>query len=281
MSFDIPVLLIGFNKISTTQRVLQSLENYDIRNIYFSVDGPRNDQELATVKKVESSIRTYRHFCTDKINIEHENLGCRAHVIKAITHFFKKEEFGIILEDDTLPSKQFFSFSDVLLQRYKNDPGIWHIGGYKPPEIPTTRYAYTYTKATHVWGWATWSNRWAKYVENFTEAEINAISEFNYFDSQRKTRKRIKQLMAVKNRKVDTWDFNWNATVRLNNGLAIRPDINLVQNIGLGDVNATNTKRSRKTYEGKISEDISLKSFTAPPIKLPIRKLEKIFEKQL
>lgn len=281
MDVEIPVLLIGFNKVTTTQRVLHSLNKYNVKNIYFSIDGARTSQERAAVKEVETSIRGYRGFSSSKLNVEEYNLGCREHIIKAITNFFQKEEYGIILEDDTLPSEQFFSFCDVLLQRYKNDQGIWHIGGYKPPEIPPTPYGYTYTKATHVWGWATWSNRWTKYVKDFTETEIKALSEFNYFDSKWKTRKRIKQLLAVHDKKIDTWDFNWNATVRLNNGLAIRPDNNLVQNIGIGDVNATNTKRSRKTYEGKITEDINLKNFLAPPIKLPMRKLEKIFERQL
>ena len=281
MAFDVPVLFIGFNKISTTQRVLNSLDKYNIRNIYFSIDGPRNSQEAATVKQVETSVRSFRHFSTDKVNIELTNLGCRAHVIKAITNFFREEEFGIILEDDTLPSRQFFSFCDVLLKRYRDNGSIWHIGGYKPPEIPTTAFAYTYTKATHVWGWATWSNRWSQYVENFTADEIKSFADYTYFDSKWKSKKRIKQLMAVHKGKIDTWDFNWNATVRVNNGLAIRPDTNLVQNIGLGDPNATNTKKSRKTYEGIIAQDIDLKDFLAPPIKLPMRKLEKIFESKI
>lgn len=281
MKVDTPVLLIAFNKVDTTKRVLDQLTKFNIRNVYFSIDGARNDKEEKTVREVKSIICEYKHLSHENLNIESENLGCRKHVIKAITNFFKQHPSGIILEDDTLPSESFFKFCSFLLKRYEEDKSIWHIGGYKPPVIDDTPYSYTYTKATHVWGWATWADRWEKYIETLTDDQISEISNFNYFDSKFKTKKRIKQLKAVNTKKVDTWDFNWNATVRLNNGLAIRPNTNLVENIGLGNINATNTSSSKKAYKGKLSDNIDLKNFIGPPFKLPLRKLERQFESSL
>ena len=57
------------------------------------------------------------------------NLGCGHAPATAIDWFFQNVEAGIILEDDCRPDPTFFSFCEVLLERYKDDDRIKHISG--------------------------------------------------------------------------------------------------------------------------------------------------------
>ena len=52
--------------------------------------------------------------------------------------------------------------------------------------------------------------------------------------------------------KIDTWDYQWFYTIWRNNGLSIRPDVNLVQNIGFSET-ATHTKKSNLIFANMIA----------------------------
>ena len=56
---------------------------------------------------------------------------------------------------------------------------------------------------------------------------------------------------------IDTWDYQWNFTVRINNGLSIRPSVNLVGNIGFGK-DATNTTCNKNEMGKNLPKDIEL-----------------------
>ena len=68
------------------------------------------------------------------------------------------------MEDDCVPSKDFFKFCNLLLEKYKNDNRISQISGnnflnfkkYKRRNLDS----YFFSKLTSSWGWATWKNRW-------------------------------------------------------------------------------------------------------------------------
>jgi hypothetical protein len=50
-----------------------------------------------------------------------------------------------------------------------------------------------------------------------------------------------REFQAIHDGKVDTWDYQWGLACWIHNGLAIRPHVNLVSNIGFG-AGATHTK---------------------------------------
>ena len=72
---------------------------------------------------------------------------------------------GIILEDDCLPSQSFFLFCENLLNKYKDDLRIWHIGGTSTlnDEILLNNESYYFSNFNHIWGWASWAKRWKMY----------------------------------------------------------------------------------------------------------------------
>jgi len=47
----------------------------------------------------------------------------------AISWFFDNEREGIIFESDCLPNQYFFTFCETLLEKYRDNEKIMHIGG--------------------------------------------------------------------------------------------------------------------------------------------------------
>ncbi len=95
-------------------------------------DGPRKDKEgeKETVWRIrEDILKNIDWPYKIKILFRKKNLGCKYAVSGAIDWFFKNVEQGIILEDDYLPSKDFFIFCKKLLDRYKDKEKIMIISG--------------------------------------------------------------------------------------------------------------------------------------------------------
>lgn len=61
----------------------------------------------------------------------------------------------------------------------------------------------------------------------------------------------------MKNKEIDTWDYQWTFTMWKNNWLAITPNVNLISNIGFGGDGTHTVGESEfskmKTYELKLT----------------------------
>ncbi|WP_163329258.1 hypothetical protein GFV12_06835 [Desulfurobacterium thermolithotrophum] len=246
---ETPILFLVYKRLDTTQKVFESIKSVKPKKLYIAADGPKNNKESYDTELVRNFILNNIDWDVEvKTLFRENNLGCRKAVSSAITWFFENEEKGIILEDDTLPSISFFYFCDELLEKYKNDLRIWHIGGYKPHFLKGDEYSYNFTRFTHIWGWATWRNRWKCYSENLSNYEDyeTILDNYEYFCHSSANRIRKEILDKIVNNELDTWDYQWNYTVRINNGLAIRPSVNLVINLGIGHNDATHTTWKKK-----------------------------------
>ena len=278
---DTPILFLIFNRPDTTIKVFESIRIIKPKKLYISCDGPRKNNlyDLNNIEKVKKIVEKIDWECQIYKKYRKENLGCKIAVSDAINWFFKNEEKGIILEDDTLPSKSFYPFCELMLKKYEDKKVIMHIGGHKPSNIGKDGFSISYTKATHVWGWATWRDRWKNYSVDLNNTyNLNILPEFEYFERKRKIKKRTKLLQMIKNKTLDTWDYQWNFAVRTNSGLAIRPSVNLVKNIGFGHVDATHTLKRNKVNE---AGEMDIKNLKLPPWIMPNRNLERQFERKL
>ena len=276
-----PILFLVFNRPDTTKKVFESIKAVKPSRLYISCDGARldNDNDKEKIKEVKEILKNIDWECQVYKRFRNKNLGCKLAVIDGINWFFDQEEEGIILEDDTLPSNSFYNFCEFMLEKYRENKVVMHIGGYKPPHIGRDNFSISFTRATHIWGWATWKDRWKYYKGDLTNVKmLKLLPEFEYFTKKSKVRKRIKILEQINNKKLDTWDYQWNFAVRTNSGLAIRPNVNLVRNIGIGHIDATHTKKNIKESE---SEEFNMNNLRLPPWIMPNRSLEKQFESKL
>ena len=240
------VLFLIFNRLGTTKKVFEAIRLAKPPRLYIAADGARitKQGEAEKVKSVRDYVlKNIDWKCEVKTLLRDKNLGCKHAVSSALSWFFQNEEMGIILEDDCLPNNSFFWYCENLLKLYKDDLRIWHIGGVNfQDNIIRGDGDYYFSKYNHIWGWASWANRW-----KFYDVEINDIKDSGFINNTFSNKSAItywhKIYKKVKTNKVDTWDYQWTFTIWNNKGISILPKFDLVSNIGFGE-GATHTSGS-------------------------------------
>jgi hypothetical protein len=237
--FNVPILFLIFNRPDTTKIVFNRIKELKPACLFISADGPRpdkiNEKENCTLAR--SIINDIDWPCEIKTNFSDSNLGCKKGVSSGINWFFSNVEEGIILEDDCLPDISFFNFCRVLLEKYRHDTRIMHIGGVNLQDGKVRgKASYYFSKINHVWGWATWKRAWDKFDVNISSFKYLLDEDYlgNLFPDKTVKKYWQKRYNSVYSNKVDTWDHQWHYTTMINNGLSIIPNINLVSNIGFG-----------------------------------------------
>lgn len=247
-NFNTPILLMIFNRPDTTAKVLDEIKKIKPRQLFVAADAARTgrDEEAALVEQTKMLVENMVDWdCEVKTLYREKNLGCKQAVSSAITWFFESVEQGIILEDDCVPDQSFFMYCQELLETYKDDPSVMHIGGSNFQHSKKRGDAsYYFSAYNHIWGWATWKRAWDKYdvdiadFPEFVEKEkIKTIWDKTYIQNIW-----LKKFASVFEKKVDTWDYQWTYAIWNNGGTCIIPNTNLITNIGFGE-DATHTKR--------------------------------------
>lgn len=240
-----PILFLVFNRPDVTSIVFEQIKKVKPSRLYVAADGPRKKKEgeEQLCNDTRKIIDQVDWECDVKTLFRNENLGCKYAVSSGISWFFEHEEEGIVLEDDCLPNTDFFVFCDSLLEKYRTDSRITHIGGCNFQF--GTKWgdgSYYFSNLTHVWGWASWRRAWKNYdVELKKYERVDASSIFNkIFDNVIVTEKWESIYNDLLEGKIDTWDYQLALTNMFSSGLSIIPNVNLIKNIGFGS-NATHT----------------------------------------
>lgn len=248
---DTPVLFIIFNRPDLTRQVFESIRKAAPSRLYIAADGPREHilGEAEKCKEARSITSEIDWDCQVRTLFRDENLGCGKGPTAAITWFFSLEAEGIILEDDCLPSPDFFLFCTELLKRYRNDTRVMQIGGnnFETADHRDDEYSYRFSNQISIWGWATWRRAWK--FHDFNMGFYKEITQKKYLDAsftsiyERDYYQYIFQKMHEGDDQTNSrtiWDYQWQFACKINSGLVIIPGRNLVHNLGFG-LNATNT----------------------------------------
>jgi len=245
-----PVLFLIFNRPGPTQKVFNEIKKARPARLFVAADGPREAGEggsrddIEKCRQARDIMKQIDWECELKTLSREKNLGCCKAVYTAIDWFFEHVEQGIILEDDCVPSQSFFRFCGELLDRYKDDPGVWQINGnnFHSPYV-RSGFDYHFSYYPHVWGWATWKRAWkhrimAKeaYMKIYDPEKLKRLKW-----TGREKWIQMNRLFKSFSGEIDTWDYQWHFTVFMNEGLAAVPKQNQVSNIGF-DKDATHTK---------------------------------------
>lgn len=251
-NFTTPILFIIFRRPETTARVFAKIKKIKPAVLYIAADGPRKNKpdEINLCNKTRALVEKIDWRCDIKRLYRKNNLGLRRAIPDALNWFFKTNSMGIILEDDCLPDDSFFWYCQEQLIRYKHDTKVMHIGGTNfLNKDDQDKNSYYFTKFPHVWGWATWRRAWKKYdykmnsfpkdfLTNRLGVKFESFWEKSYW---------FILFKAVKEGKIDTWDYQWVYTTWKNNGISINPGVNLISNLGFGN-GAVNTKRDNAKF---------------------------------
>lgn len=229
-----PILFLVFNRPDTTRKVFQRIREHKPNKLYIAADGPRlnRENEHNLCSEVRSITEDIDWDCEVHRLYRTKNLGCGPAVSSAIDWFFDKEEWGIILEDDCLPSLQFFDFCNTCLELYRDNNIIMHVSGnnYTNINYSTGQLAF-FSNYPHIWGWATWRRAWSLYSYKIEDGIDSLMSNRDFNWEEKRYWKKIYR--AVVNGKINTWDYQWLFTLWKYNGIAISPVVNMVENIGI------------------------------------------------
>jgi hypothetical protein len=264
-----PILFLIFNRPDTTAKVFERIREIKPKKLFVSADGPRANKpgEAERCEQTRKIIEGVDWECEVHRNFSNENLGCKKGVVKGINWFFENVEEGIIIEDDCILEDSFFTFTEEMLSRYKNDERIMHIGAANFQDGKKRGDAsYYFSKFCHVWGWATWRRAWKHYdvqIKSFGKfKEENKIAKI--LPDEKMQAHWMKLFQTVYDNALDTWDFQWVYTVWEQNAMSIIPNVNFVSNIGFGE-EATHTVDSAhvlaENRTGKLAEIIHPEKF--------------------
>jgi len=251
--YNTPILFIIFANPDTTAQVFERIRQIRPTKLYIAADAHRPEKQGELQRSIETRniINHIDWDCEVKTLFQEKNLGPKIAVSTAITWFFEHEEQGVILEHDCLPDPSFFPFCEELLEKYKDDMRIGHIGGNDfLSGIVEDKLSYDFCSWAYIWGWATWRRAWKNYDVNFSfwEKEKDKCS-FLFCNKREKIYFSSFISDVIHNRNgVNTWDTQWRFTLRAQSQLSIYPAVNLVQNIGIGDPNAVHTAKLSNKY---------------------------------
>ena len=246
--FDIPILFLTYNKVDTTKKVFDTILKINPKNLIISSDGGKNTVENKDILE----LRNYFNKSLKSVSFEKfynkNNLGCKLNVTNSIDKAFEKYDKLIILEDDTLPSKEFFVYTKNLLEIYENYDKVNMISGYNYLTKSKISEKFFFSNYTNIWGWATWKNQWEKRIE-LNKKSLNDFKKFNMndiFHSEFEKKYFMQRFEEVVYDNLDSWGYGLVFSNFYQKKFSIYPKYNLVKNIGLGHKNATHTNNFYK-----------------------------------
>jgi len=243
----IPVVIFTYKKHLTLLEVLQSVTNYNTDRIYIVIDKANTIYDEEFNKKVRQIITQFNKNLTYELILAQNHMGLRYIFDYALDIVFEKEKQAIILEDDTIPSPNFFKYCEQMLEKHENNSQIGSIIGTNLGALHNAEMYCTVPIGMPFWGWATWADRWKSMPKDYSFWDGFILTE-NYNDLNTSI---LKPLLTSfdNNRKVPkSWDLKW-AMYQLSKGMeCVIPGSNLISNKGYSNL-ATFTKIENSEFE--------------------------------
>jgi hypothetical protein len=241
-----PVAFIIFKRPDLTARVWEVLRQVQPQQLFVIADGPRHAEERQACNQTRQVVNAPDWKCDVQRDYSETNLGCRNRIASGLDWVFTRVPEAIILEDDCVPSPDFFRFCTELLERYREQPRVMHIGGSNfLRHWKREPHSYHFSRYAHVWGWATWARAWRGMdltMKGWKQFKTSGIREL--FKNRDEQRHWIRKLNPIANgERTDTWAYPWQYSVWANRGVCVVPQTNLVANIGFRE-DATHTRQS-------------------------------------
>ncbi len=241
---NVPVLMVFFNRSEPLKLVFEAVRKAKPKKLFLAQDGARvgNANDAKNVEACREVVKNIDWDCEVYTNYSDVNLGCGGRMSSAITWAFEHVDRLMILEDDCVPSQDFFPLCEELLEKYKDDERISMISAMNHLEKYDNynHDSYIFCNSGAIWGWATWKREWQHYDFNMKFVdELNAfekIKQSNYpsyykrdLIKQGKNRKKV----LSQGKKLSSWTFQYNMIRVLQNQVTIVPAVNMISNVGL------------------------------------------------
>ena len=259
-----PVVLIGYRRPEMTARVLAAIIEAQPSHLFLVMDGPRSgdaddSSAVAAVRAVLEGVPGETP--VTKIFSE-SNLGLKARVVSGLDEVFATVEEAIIVEDDCLPSPDFFRYATELLHRYRSTAEVGIVSGSSRLRgRHVSSASYDFSSDVRIWGWATWGRTWRSFSASgdlerswsVTE-QAELVNKFPYGARRRAMKKMLKTAGML-----DSWALPFVVHCISHGYLNAVPTRNLVTNIGLGSSSTHTRFESWVAYQDAVNLEFPLR----------------------
>ena len=240
---NVPVMLLFFNRPEPLKKVFESIKKARPTKLFLVQDGPRENREddIENIKKCRDIVSDIDWECDVVKDFSERNLGCGLRTYSGMTNCFKIVDRLLMVEDDTLPSQDFFPFCEELLDRYKNDERINHICGFNHlGKNNSTPNSYFFSNVGATWCVGTWKRVWEKMEFNMDYVKdkyaMKCINDIPFPKNHGKTIVKInskRYQTLVEGGHISAWTGQFGFQRWLNSRLILIPSVNMMTNIGL------------------------------------------------
>jgi hypothetical protein len=250
-SSGLSLLLIAFQRASSIRDILEVSIRARIQNVYVVVDSPLVSKNQHSQKEVYLILDQYKdRFETFKVFQRSHNVGCAISVLTGLDWIFNHEDYVCILEDDCVPTLDFFQFVLDSKIHLENDPDLLLACGTQFAPENMTQGSWVKSSYSLTWGWATTKKNWIEIRNGFIHQQL-LFDKFSIRQTFSMLFSLNRKYWSTGSRRaiegyVDVWDTVLVNILLTENKYAILPSVSLVVNVG-SDAFATHTKTSKWT----------------------------------
>jgi hypothetical protein len=229
------------------------------------IDGPRAEHpaDVALVQEVTELFQAIDWAEEVFISARESNLGCGNSPRDAITRAFELEHSLIVLEDDCLPSPDFFPWVNELLLAFEDNKQVGAICGFQvvPTSVVETNALFWSSNLFVSGAWASWDRVWSSYSSplgnwrsriprrRLIKASCYSIAGYRWLSSN---------WDWTNGKELDVWDHQFGASLIEHSRSVIKPPVNLVENIGFNPRGThTRSNESQRTLPPSSRLDVT------------------------
>jgi hypothetical protein len=271
-----PVVLIGYNRPDLMQSLISRVRQYQPSRVYVVVDGPakkRGHRDLVRmtineIEKIDWPCKVIKIFSS-------ENMGSAKRIISGLDEVFRHETLAIILEDDCLPTQDFFKFCETGVVHMLNNPKIGRIGGQNRWWSEDSEFSAMAVQSSGIWGWATSSAVWQSF---------RAWQKHGYFDNPAilirdisgtygMFRKIVRLRLLANRENRRQWGVQFSIFCRHSGLVGISPRVDLVENVGFDERASRTKKKGINHFDlGPLPEDLKFPDLSLTQANLERKK---------
>lgn len=272
-SLETPVTVILFNRPERVRELVRLLRQVRPRHVLAVADGPRGGHasDAESCREARNALDAIDWPCRIDREFSESNLGCDRRVTTGVSWALSRADRTIIVEDDVLPTPDFFAWTERMLDAHACDEDVAMVSGHNPLAVwGTDSCDHLRTLRGSIWGWGTWSRAWHR-VNSVgldgdpatAEREIARVTPDPLLAEHLTV-----YLSAWRSGQLAAWDLVWGLRRVLAGMCAVVSPVNLVRNTGCGsgatrmhiadDLSAaipTRTARIRKTPHAGTAEE--------------------------
>ena len=250
---ETPVLFVTFVRPDYARQTWEGIKATKTLYFYSNKGRAEKEGEVERNNEIRSYINEIDWDCDLHIFFREECVNVYDSLRGAIDWLFDNEERGIILEEDCVPTKAFFSFVDQMIEKFKEDKRVWCISGDNIIKQNPSGYDYMFSHLHAMYGWASWRDRWrmVNWDHLYIKETIDEHIYYRLFKTKEQAKAKEKALSNMEDMLYRTkcWDYIFGLCMDQYHALTVQPKEHLVKNIGVTGQHHTKAKVSQYNCE--------------------------------